>query len=125
MATIIEQKINKTAFEKAEEHMQTQIPDKDVMEQIMVDPLECLKDDDFLLDYVVDNGYHSSILCEALGIKNLELKIKEKTYRMFYSQPHPMFNHSDVMFKTEKYKQYKKHKFLVDNTGKQHTIAQL
>jgi hypothetical protein len=82
------------------------IPDKDIMEQIYTDPMAILKDDKFILKHIIDNGYHCSCLVEALGLEELLIKIKGTEYKLFYQKPNQHFTHQDVMFETDKFKEY-------------------
>ena len=104
MATIVEM----DEIKRQTDNEQKTCPDidKSIMEQIMVDPMGCLDDDEFMLTYVVDNGINASLLVEALGLEQLRIEIQGQEYKMFYCKPHPMFDHSDVMFNTKKYKEY-------------------
>ena len=80
--------------------------DKNIMEQIMVDPMAILNDNKFMLTYVVNNGINCSLLCEALGVSQLRINIDGIEYKMFYSKPSPYFEHSDVVFHTERFQKY-------------------
>jgi len=80
--------------------------DKNIMEQIMVDPMYCLNNDDFMLTYVVNNGINAALLCEALGIYQLSIEINGQEYKISYCKPHPMYEHSDVIFNTDKFNKY-------------------
>lgn len=85
---------------------QVMIPDKQIMQYIYDNPEKVLKDDDYLLKNVVNNGYHCSCLVEALGLFEIIIKIKGTEYKMFYQPPSPFFTHKDVMFNTDKFKKH-------------------
>lgn len=106
MATIVDIDMNR----KRREELQAieMIPDKNIMEQIYCDPMAILDDDKFLFEHVINNGYHSSCLVEALGLEQLEFDATNpetgevEHHKMFVSKNLP-YTHYDMMFKTEAY----------------------
>ena len=82
------------------------IPDREIMPYIYDNPEAVLADDDFILEHIIDNGYHCSALVEALGLLEIIIKVKGIEYKMFYQPPSPFFTHYDVMFNTDKFKKY-------------------
>jgi hypothetical protein len=78
-------------------------PDMELLKLIYKAPVQVV-DNDYYLGDIIGNGFHSAALCEALGVKQLEILFNDEVHILNLTQPPFGLTHYDIMFQTEKAK---------------------
>lgn len=99
-------KENKGYFDDKKKVKFKQVKETSILERIYSEPEAVLNDDQFMLDNIVNQGFHANALMEALEYDILEIEIKGTVYKMKYTRPPFGLTHEDVMFNTKKAKKH-------------------